>query len=461
MTVSGTTRNVPRSSVPGIAWPAIPDARDLPLFALAHQLEQTQWWPGEILERHQLGQAAILLRHARDTVPFYRERLGVVESGSPADLTMETWQRIPLLRRTEIQSVGAALLSTNVPKHHGEGSIVRTSGSTGRPIEAHTTGVTAHLFRAINLRYHHWHRRDFSARAASIRNFRGKELELCRTGEPVSWVPGHPSGPMFLFNATNPVGQQLDWLLKVHPAYLLTYASTIRFLLDEAERRNVKLTGLREVSTMGDALDDESRARCQRILGAPLHDVYSCQEAGMLALECPVRPHYHVQSESVLLEILDENDEPCRPGELGRVVITDLHNFAMPLIRYEIGDRAVPGQACSCGRGLPVIARITGRYRNHLILPNGHRFRPGFLPSTLLPIAPIRQIQLVQLTRNDLKVRLAVARPLTAEEEGRLRDVIMERMHHDWTMDFEYVDEIPRSAGGKYEDVLCLVDDQT
>ena len=89
--------------------------------------------------------------------------------------------------------------------------------------------------------------------------------------------------------------------------------------------------------------------------------MYTCQEAGYLALQCPDYPHFHVQSENVLLEVVDDVGQPCGPGEVGRVLITSLNNFATPLIRYELGDYAEVGAPCPCGRGLPVLKRIMGR----------------------------------------------------------------------------------------------------
>ena len=101
--------------------------------------------------------------------------------------------------------------------------------------------------------------------------------------------------------------------------------------------------------------------------------MYSAAEAGYLALQCPQQEHYHIQSESALVEVLDEAGNPCRPGETGTMVVTPLHNFAMPLIRYAIGDIAEVGAPCACGRGLPVLARLLGRVRQMLVLPSGAR----------------------------------------------------------------------------------------
>jgi phenylacetate-CoA ligase len=188
-------------------------------------------------------------------------------------------------------------------------------------------------------------------------------------------------------------------------------------------------------------------------------DIYSAQEVGIIAVQCPEHPTYHVQSESVLVEILDADGAPCRPGETGRIVVTDLMNFASPLIRYEIGDYAEVGEACPCGRGLPVLNRILGRSRNMLRLPSGDRLWPRYHVSRLTPIAPIRQVQLVQVSLQEIHVNLVVARPVTADEENALSESIGASLGHRFRLVFNYLDEIPRSPNGKFEDFRCDLDD--
>ena len=147
---------------------------------------------------------------------------------------------------------------------------------------------------------------------------------------------------------------------------------------------------------MGETITDEFRGICQEVWGKPVADMYSCEEAGYIALQCPKHEHYHIQSENILVEVLDEHDKPCRPGEIGRVVLTTLHNFAMPLIRYEILDYAEVGGECPCGRGLPVLKRIVGRQRNMITHPDGSQHWPSFPASTWSHIGPIRQMQMIQ-----------------------------------------------------------------
>ena len=140
-------------------------------------------------------------------------------------------------------------------------------------------------------------------------------------------------------------------------------------------------------------------------------------------------------------------------------MLTSLHNFATPLIRYEIGDHAEVGEACPCGRGLPVLKRILGRSRNMAVLPSGDRIWPiGYYSESLMPIAPVRQIQLIQNSVEQIDVKLVVAQSLSGDEEEALRGYIVECLGHPFALNFIYVDEIPRSTSGKYEDFICLVD---
>jgi phenylacetate-CoA ligase len=150
-------------------------------------------------------------------------------------------------------------------------------------------------------------------------------------------------------------------------------------------------------------------------------------------------------------EVLD-GERPCQPGEIGRVVVTPLHNFAMPLIREEIGDFAEVGEPCPCGRGLPVLKRVMGRVRNLVTLPSGAQHWPLIGGRGLTEAAPIRQFQLVQTSLEHVEVRLVVHREITSQEEASVKDVIRDRLRYPFELTVTYHDEIPRGPGGKFED---------
>ena len=448
-----TDPRIPLSAYRTITWPAIPSPRDAVLLALMYQWDQSQWWPPETLLAAQFRQLEGLLAHAVETVPYYRKRLGTAAKFHPGRLTLETWRRLPILRRQDIQEAGPELTSRKLPKGHEPTRDVSTSGSTGSPITVKNTRITRLFIRVSNLRYHLWHERDFSAKVASIR-----ALDKAAAGKAGSWAEAHPSGPIFFYEVTKPVSEQLAWLQRQNPNYLLTFPSNLAALLKLSQEKGVTLPDLREVITLSEVLDPAVRDACKQIWGAPITDSYSAQEFGLIALQCPDHLHYHVQSELAMIEVLGPGDEPCGPGETGRMVITSLVNFATPLIRYEIGDYAEAGEPCSCGRGLPVLNRILGRVRNMATLPSGEQFWPRFYSDDLATIAPVRQAQLVQRSVHEIEVRLVVGRDLTGDEEERLRKVILEYLGHPFTLRFTYVDEIPRSASGKFEDFLSLVD---
>ena len=220
------------------------------------------------------------------------------------------------------------------------------------------------------------------------------------------------------------------------------------------KREAIQFPFLREVRTISEAQPDGLRELCQEVWGAKLVDLYSTIELGILALQCPEHDHYHVQSEGVLLEVLDDKGVPCVPGQVGKVVVTNLHNFATPLIRYEVGDFAEVGESCPCGRGLPVLKRILGRYRNLVVLPDGQRRWPKFGMGEILKIAPVRQFQAIQHSIKEVEFLLVMDLSLNIEARQKLIALFRSNLHPEMNVTISEVDTIPRSASGKYEEFV-------
>ncbi len=446
-----------RSSVTGMAWPALPAGGGATLLALQFQLEQTQWWTPERLRQHQFRQLESLLSHAHRAVPFHRGRLDAAGFRPGMEITESWFAALPRLTRADVHALGASLHGSNVPAGHEPITQGQTSGSTGTPVTFLSTAVTRLFWQSFNLRDHLWHGRDLGLKLATIRPDRGVRgtngvtaphwspplAEMCR------------NGPSSILHSANTLDRQIEWLIEQDPHYLLTLASNLMGLAREMQRRNVRLPRLREARTFGDALSAHARAECKELLGVKLVDMYTSQEAGYLALQCPVHEHYHVQSEGAIVELIDENGGPCTAGGIGKVVVTTLHNYAMPLIRYEIGDYAEAGAPCPCGRGLPVIRRVLGRERNLAITPDGRKFYPSFAADVWSQIAPIRQIQLVQKAPRHIEVRIAAARVIGADEERKLTAALRGSLGHPYDFTFVYLESIPRGASGKYEDFVC------
>jgi phenylacetate-CoA ligase len=442
-----------RSAIPSVEWPAVPAPYAAGLLALQYQWNRSQWLPADRLRALQLRQLDVLLRHAYRTVPYYRSRWATTYDPS-SSISLQRFRALPFLTRSDLQEHYDELKSTNVPSDHGAVRDARTSGSTGRPVRVLKTQLGQLMWDAFTLRDHLWHRRDLRGKLAVIRQGVGAQ-SLSGWGPPAENVA--VTGCAATLPITTDVDSQLVWIREQDPEYLLTYPSNVRELARRSLAAGVRLRNLRQVRTIGEAFSSDVRDLCRDAWGVEVADTYSCEEAGYVALQCPESDHYHVQSEGVLVEILDDRDAPCLPGQVGRVVVTVLHNFAMPLVRYDVGDYAEPGEPCPCGRGLPVLRRILGRVRNMLRLRSGECYWPMLGTRSFPKIAPITQHQFVQKSFDCIDLRVVTARPLTPDEERQLRAHVESRLPVPLRLEFVYVDEIVRAPSGKFEDFVSEV----
>jgi len=447
------------SGMPGVAWPSIPPPDGAAVLAMLQQLERSQWWPAERLLELQLGQLREVLFHAHAACPLYTERLRLAGIDPRQPLTLEALRAIPPLTRAELRDQFEAIRSRALPREHGPPREVFTSGSTGAPIRALTTMATDIGGRAMLLREHAWHRRDLMARLAMIRRI---EQALFPTGARTdSWTAATrdllATGPCLQLDIRTPVADQVDWLLRTRPDYLVSNASNLHALANHCLRAGVRLPELRQAMSLGEALRPDARLLCRQAWGVELADIYSAEEVGSIALQCPEHEHYHLCAETLLVEVIDDAGAPCAPGQVGRVLISSLLNFATPLIRYEIGDLAEVGPACTCGRTLPVLARILGRYRDALTLPDGTRLLPS-LTGLARRVLAIRQFQLVRAGAETLVMRFIADRALTEEEQATLTAELRDRFRHDFVVQFEPVASIERESSGKFRDFISLVD---
>jgi phenylacetate-CoA ligase len=447
------------SRATGIAWPAVPTAAAATIISSLFQLDRTQWWPPEAIAERQWAQLDLLFAHALSTVPFYKDRLGSSGWSPGTAMTPEAWASVPILTRSDAQEAGEALRTTALPADHGKTWALKTSGSTGRPLETLSTEMAQYFWRVLTLREHLWHGRDFSLKHAVIREFPGGRAPGGVEGKAQSWGLGvFRTGPTVTLHIDRTIAEQAEWLTYHRPSYLLTYPSNLLALARYFADRGETIPGLIEARTLGEVVDDALRPACREAWGVPLVDMYSTQEAGYIALQCPDNEHYHVQSENLVVEVLNDDGEPCLSGERGRVVVSTLHNFATPLLRYDVGDFAEVGGPCSCGRGLPVITRVLGRQRNVFIRPDGERIWPSLGDAATFRRAvgddfpPVRQFQIIQRTLDSVELKVAMDRRLQSHEQERLHAHLQESLGARFGLTVTYVDEIPRSAGGKFED---------
>ncbi len=451
--------------MPGNCWPDVPRAAVAPCWAAYLALDRSQWLsPAEIVVG-QLSQLRLLLHHCREHVPYYQRLLA--EAGiTPDDVrTMADVRRLPLLLRRIYQEQYAHFHTRSLPQGTTATGEVSTSGSSGIPVKVQQTNVVQMWWLALILRDYEWCGIDPTQSLAAIRYLfnSGERGNQYRQGVTTDhWHRGlHQlieTGPCHLMEIHQDPHRQLEWLRERAPKYLLSYPANLEFLASLIRESGEPLPGLLAIQAISESLTDEARRLIESSFGVPVWNTYSCSEAGYLASPCPQGHGLHVHSESVLIEILDESNQPCVPGQEGRVVLTSLHNFLTPLIRYDILDRAIVGAInCPCGRGLPLLTRLMGKERPLFHLPNGCRKNSNHLAFALRKIGGLHQFRITQRAIDLLLVQLVPDQSWSDQHRHQIRVKVDEFFEGPIRIEIEILNRLESTASGKSVDVVCEV----
>jgi phenylacetate-CoA ligase len=429
--------------------------------AFAQQLEIGERQPAAMLAAYQLHHLKRLVAFATKEVEAYAGA-GFAAAVARATSLPEALAAIPLTARNALATAPESFRSRSLPAGHQAAGPKRSSGTSGQVVTVETTNISAGWQSALNLRAQLWAGRDLARGYATIRKHRQGVASYPEGVVQPRWGDEATlpflTGPASHLNTDASLEEQWEWLSRVRPDYLMTYPSIIGGLAARAEREGQPPCRLLGVSTVGETVDPDLRDACRTGLGAELFDTYSAEELGVIALQCPNSRRYHSMDDAMIVEILDDSDRPVRVGEMGRVVVTPLFNYATPLLRYDIGDLAERGAACSCGRALGVINRIVGRIRNIFRTRDGRTFWPSFGAKLFSRHIRVIQHQFRQLSFDELEVLLVTQEPVPPETEELVRQTMLRRMPEPLHIRFRYADAIPREPGGKYQEFVCLID---
>ena len=382
----------------GSRWPAIlPGNRHSDIWTAylelvrCERLREDAFWAG------QDEQLIELMQHCSNNVPFYRDRWNRGELFGVDEL-----KEFPILTRSELAQNLDQLLADRLPAGHQLMGSRYTSGSTGTPVEVKTTNMTALWHSAMYLRSLEWGGLESDRSMAEIRFYEPHVAKELQRGLMVHYiVPGFAGflkmgGGAVMDVHVSPV-LQMEWLRGVRPDYLVSYPSNLAALVHQNNKAEKKLA-IKRVVSMSEELTEEEQQAIEHSFGCRVVNVYSSHEAGYIASPCEENSSLlHVYEENVVLEIVDDDGKPCPPGQYGRVLLTTLHNYATPLVRYDIGDRAAWYHAkCSCGRPHRLIERPAGKRHPLFTLPNGTKKNSIGLAAGLRRIGGLRQFRVTQ-----------------------------------------------------------------
>ena len=426
------------------------EARELQQ-AYYDMLMESQFWSPSQLHAYQRTQIEQLLRHARDNVPFYEHRLDPVFTAA-GDVDWDRWHEVPILKRADLVSHKDAMVPAALPPGHGPVGRVQSSGSTGHPVEAIVTRISKLSSDATAWRAGAWQGHDYSQNLV-IRNgtetttVPPKPAVLGPWGPP--WDERARTGRSFRVPRWWPALEQIALIERTQSRYLAIGGTKSGYILAlEAERRGSP-PQLSRILVNGEEVTEEDRTTCRRVFGAEIVDLYSSKEAGHMAHPCPFGGGYHVNSERVLIELLDDHDQPVPVGTSGRVVVTSFYSTGQPLIRYDHGDLATWGQPCTCGRHLPKLASIDGRTATYFRHPDGRAKARG-MPMKYVDVLDAQMWQLAQVGALDFEIRYVPRDMGRTGDEATVAAAFREHIFDDARVVFRRLDAIPLTASGKY-----------
>lgn len=399
----------------------------------AGKLRRSQWKSADEIAAEQRRQLRELLRAAAQ-VPYYRS-LGI---GPDDELA-----KLPILRKDTVRARFNDFLN---PRHPRRGVFEdHTSGSTGAPLRFLLTAEQKAYEMAFAIRFWRWAGYRTGDRIAAFR----------------SYIPATPRDPLWkldrrqqtlFFSVYDMTPAHLRRYVtefnRYRPRFVRGYPTSIFAFAQFAAAEGLPVHSPHAVLTSSETLSPEMRAVIEKTLQCPVFDWWGTNERVVTACQCEQRGAYHVNAEGGILELV-----PVAPG-LCRMIGTGLINHAMPLIRYDLGDLALPAAApCPCGRGLPVIGGILGR-SDDLIVTGDGKFIPPVRFYTLFETCDqIRRFQVVQTAPDAVTVRLVPARELT--NLTGLRQKLQRFLGENVAIEFTIVDEIQPDPSGKVRTVIA------
>lgn len=447
-----TTPQTPRGAMPPdlLSWPhQVPTAAVQCLadadMAQTLELGPPQWWQGWQRQRLQ----GLIDWLARD--PDWHRWLSPLAggTGSPAD-----WERLPVMRREDYRAHNAR--APRVPASHGPLERYSTSGSTGVPVVFHASALATRINAHLYWGDHQRQRRDLRLPLATLSVKAGAHAGPHRAIAPDAWL--HPGPQVARDPSTSDVAGHARWLCEQAPRYLVTYPRLLAGMLDCIESEGLAAPRVDQVLTFTETVDEALRAQARRVLGARIADRYSCEELGPLAFQCPESDaHYHVAVSNVIVEVVDDKGRGLPSGVAGDVLVTGLHQWASPAIRYDLGDvAALQGRCPGCGATVPVLSQLLGRRRTLVRAPSGSLRYVRVTSRDWLACAPILEHRLSQIGPLDFRVELVTARALTDDERRALRQMLSTQVGPEFRFDLRELARIDWPPGRKRQDVLGL-----
>lgn len=427
-------------------------SRQLKLF------EQSQWWKPEDLQAYQNTRMRSLINHAYTHVPYYHDLFRSLDV-SPSDIkTKEDLVKLPVLTKEDIRKSPERFIAQNIPRT----SLMHeaTSGSSGKVFGYFMDKNVVSITRSLGLRG--WGFAGYCV-GDKIATLAGAALlpKNMPFYKKIRFKFSH-NLPLSSYNLNNDrVKEYLQQIQKFNPKYLRGYPSSLAILADYALNHGIDTIKPEGVMTTAETLTKSQREILSSAFHCEIFDQFGCFDGGAMAHECDHHRGYHISVERSVHEFLDDEGYPVSSGESGHIILTDLWNYAMPFIRYDAGDMGVPtDRVCPCGRGLPLLDRITGRTIELIVLPDGKHL-PGLLLTDVFEhsnvVGAVLDYQIVQERVDKFVINIVRSDQYSPAISDEIQKFFWGHLGEDVEIQFNFSDKIQRTDADKRRIVLCKV----
>jgi phenylacetate-CoA ligase len=417
-------------------------------------MDRQQWSHPEEIEQFQWRELKRLLLHAYERVPFHRrrfEKLGI----HPEDIRrIGDYSHLPFMEKRDFREAERELLSelADPRKLFTNGS----GGSTGEPMRYKHDRDSYEWRQAAHLRGNAW-----AGSALGRKEFHlwGEPMVRDSILKAAKRALHHRALNHRYANSYRMTEGELERYLgefnRFRPDVLIGYSYSLYLFARYADASAHEVWSPRGIIGTAEKLLPHQRELIQAVFRAPVYDRYGCREVMLIGMECEEHRGLHLTADNLYVEILREDGRPAGPGEEGEVVVTDLHNYAMPFLRYRIGDLAVASdRRCRCGRGLPLIEEVRGRTLDVLRTPEGRRISGVFVPMFFKDYAWVDEFQVEQPRLDRIDVRIKPREDFRAPLLDALRADLQDRLGPSVELEVRIVEEIPRTPSGKHRPVI-------
>jgi len=417
------------------------------------ELDRSQYLPAEEISSIQLVRLNALLNHAYDNVPYYRKWFD--EAGlRPNDIkSIDDLVKLPILTKEDVRANFKELIAVNFPR--AKILPYSTSGSTGEPLKFYITRE-ANARRYANVyRAYKWYGYEMGDKIAYIwypnkRGFMSRQIKNLRLGAFLGRIYLDP-----LNMSQVEMKRFVTRLKRFKPSLILAYPTAAHILADYIKSNNIKGLMPKAVITMGEMLLDYQRQAIRQAFGCEVFDSYGARETGPIAYQCPGHAGYHIFAESLVLEFIKDG-KAVPNGETGKVLVTDLTNYAMPFIRYENGDLGVlTSEKCRCSVNLPSMKPIEGRIED--IIVTKEKLISSLALNPIFNDLPINQYQIVQETEDEILVKIVKGDGYTEAVTENVLKLLPKYISKNMEFNIIFTDNIPLTPSGKHRFVISKI----